>query len=296
MDCEIIRDLIPLYVDEVCSEKTKLEVKSHIIECKQCRRLVELGGDLQGLEDTPNERKKYQQIRPFKKIKKQIQFLTTLVIILALYIGVAILWVNPPQAIREAEGRYINSVIADDIKLSGMSEISLDEISKTALPETGLAATQVLFLKEFQKHYDTDKLYVQELNGVQGTVVNVSKEDVTEKVDNTGENWKYVQIEATSNIILTEQHLGLCKVYNCDLDWETGNLQVYVDYTWKWGNEGYDSVAAYEKFLESTSNEESVEAEADSIIFIVDPPMGGQSGISYGYMKSNEYYPVAEVK
>lgn len=36
LNCEIIKDLIPLYVDNVCSSETKSVVDEHIEECKAC--------------------------------------------------------------------------------------------------------------------------------------------------------------------------------------------------------------------------------------------------------------------
>lgn len=39
-ECEIIQDLIPLYVDEICSEKSKEMVTEHIAECDVCSNMV----------------------------------------------------------------------------------------------------------------------------------------------------------------------------------------------------------------------------------------------------------------
>ena len=39
--CEIIRDLLPLYIDGVCSEKSKDAVKTHLSECDGCRKCFE---------------------------------------------------------------------------------------------------------------------------------------------------------------------------------------------------------------------------------------------------------------
>ena len=36
-DCEIVRDLIPLYVDDVCSNETKKLVNKHFEKCNQCK-------------------------------------------------------------------------------------------------------------------------------------------------------------------------------------------------------------------------------------------------------------------
>jgi hypothetical protein len=36
--CEIIKDLLPLYFDDVCSEDSRKMVESHLLECEGCRR------------------------------------------------------------------------------------------------------------------------------------------------------------------------------------------------------------------------------------------------------------------
>jgi len=41
MKCNIIRDLIPLYLDDVCSEETKELVKEHLNTCEECSRVSE---------------------------------------------------------------------------------------------------------------------------------------------------------------------------------------------------------------------------------------------------------------
>ena len=37
MKCEIIKDLIPLYLDNVCSEDSRKLVEDHLSECSECR-------------------------------------------------------------------------------------------------------------------------------------------------------------------------------------------------------------------------------------------------------------------
>lgn len=40
-DCEIIRDLLPLYVDDICSEKSRELVDEHLRECAECSSLLD---------------------------------------------------------------------------------------------------------------------------------------------------------------------------------------------------------------------------------------------------------------
>lgn len=38
MTCEIVRDLIPMYIDNTASDETEAAVMEHISECEECRR------------------------------------------------------------------------------------------------------------------------------------------------------------------------------------------------------------------------------------------------------------------
>ena len=46
MKCEIIRDLIPLYLDKVCSEDSRKLVEEHLAECSECRKYIKISSTL----------------------------------------------------------------------------------------------------------------------------------------------------------------------------------------------------------------------------------------------------------
>ena len=41
-DCDVIRDLLPLYADKACSEKSREMVEEHLKECPDCRNMVSM--------------------------------------------------------------------------------------------------------------------------------------------------------------------------------------------------------------------------------------------------------------
>ncbi|MBE6857274.1 MAG: zf-HC2 domain-containing protein [Ruminococcus sp.] len=43
-NCELIKDLLPLYADEVCSEESRKAVAEHISQCDNCRKELEKMG------------------------------------------------------------------------------------------------------------------------------------------------------------------------------------------------------------------------------------------------------------
>ena len=40
INCNIVRDLIPSYVDDICSDESRELVEKHIKECEECRKMV----------------------------------------------------------------------------------------------------------------------------------------------------------------------------------------------------------------------------------------------------------------
>ncbi|MBR5136809.1 MAG: zf-HC2 domain-containing protein [Clostridia bacterium] len=42
MDCNIVKDLIPLYIDGCCSSESAKTVEDHISKCQECRELLEI--------------------------------------------------------------------------------------------------------------------------------------------------------------------------------------------------------------------------------------------------------------
>ena len=57
MKCEIIRDLIPLYLDKVCSEDSRKLVEEHLAECSECRKYMkELETELEAVKQKKRRR------------------------------------------------------------------------------------------------------------------------------------------------------------------------------------------------------------------------------------------------
>lgn len=66
-NCNIVKDLLPLYIDDVCSEESKKLVEEHLKECKECQRELE---KLTMRVDTSTE----NEVKVFKNFAKRINF------------------------------------------------------------------------------------------------------------------------------------------------------------------------------------------------------------------------------
>ena len=86
ISCNVIEDLLPLYVDDAVSEDSRLLVEEHLKECASCRKMQEeikrenLFGRDKG--NTSEERKK-AEIQSLKKIRNNIRRKRILSVILA---------------------------------------------------------------------------------------------------------------------------------------------------------------------------------------------------------------------
>ena len=75
-ECDIIRDLLPSYVDNICSEASKEWIEAHLAECEACRDMAET------MKTTEFSAKQLDlaQVDATKKVKKK-QIGTSLVIL-----------------------------------------------------------------------------------------------------------------------------------------------------------------------------------------------------------------------
>jgi len=83
-NCDLIRDLLPLYADGVCSKESRLAVAEHIKTCPDCRYMLDkMGQNVQIAAD--------MDISAVKKIEKKIRIRQGIIIGVALLILVNII-------------------------------------------------------------------------------------------------------------------------------------------------------------------------------------------------------------
>ena len=70
MKCEIIRDLLPLYIDGLTSKESNQEIEKHLKNCEECQKYyLEMTGDIDNFSVITNE--EIEDVNLIKKIKKK---------------------------------------------------------------------------------------------------------------------------------------------------------------------------------------------------------------------------------
>ena len=85
--CGIIKDLLPLYVDHVCSDESKELINEHLPECKECKSYMDSLRESQAVEavayDEETERRK---VKMMLEMKKKLLFRNILVAVFTVLI------------------------------------------------------------------------------------------------------------------------------------------------------------------------------------------------------------------
>lgn len=71
--CGIIRDLLPLYIDDVCNEESKQAVQNHLSECEKCRNYYESMKSTEGFVAKENDNSEDMKMaNSLKNVKNKI--------------------------------------------------------------------------------------------------------------------------------------------------------------------------------------------------------------------------------
>ena len=105
-DCDVIRDLLPLYADKACSERSREMVEDHLEECPDCRNMVGMLLDTEIEESLAGERESVldYSVRQFKRraavvgsaVSGAITLPVLIVAALVLLAGRSVSWVAIP--------------------------------------------------------------------------------------------------------------------------------------------------------------------------------------------------------
>lgn len=101
ISCEIVKDLLPLYHDNVCSNDSKTMVEKHLAYCDSCKAELQAMNDILPLNNTEQNLKEAGAVKNLsKKWKKRMllsllkgaffTLLTVIIIVVILYLFIGI--------------------------------------------------------------------------------------------------------------------------------------------------------------------------------------------------------------
>lgn len=85
--CEMIQDVLPLYVDGLTSQVTNQEIEEHIAECEVCRTILERMREPEMVEEMMEEKEKIDLLKVTKRRNRKHVVISVLCICAVLMIG-----------------------------------------------------------------------------------------------------------------------------------------------------------------------------------------------------------------
>lgn len=130
--CNVIKDLMVLYEDDVCSEESRQMVKEHIEECEECRKLflmtkeklpdISLGENGEEVRNSIDELKEVSR-RTCKKLERKITYRHILIVSLALVAAILVSSVWTEWLKYE-----VNVVPKEDVEITELYELESGDI------------------------------------------------------------------------------------------------------------------------------------------------------------------------
>lgn len=132
--CDVIRDLLPLYKDDVCSENTKNLIEEHLPECEECREYLEaLDMDLPTVVLSPGgtdpkdrggfDAPVLEDIEIFKKIAHRMSLTKVVIGFLALTVLVMAFFIMSYGGYPVKLPGFDRRIAADDIQVTALYQL-----------------------------------------------------------------------------------------------------------------------------------------------------------------------------
>ncbi len=123
MKCEMVKDLLALYAEDLCSPVTADALKEHLAGCPDCAAALErYRAGLAAPADTLAEPQVSKELKPLKKVKRKLRRKKITTIVLVVLLG-CILWVIGVLSYGQMTNKAISfSTIADCIQLQNTTK------------------------------------------------------------------------------------------------------------------------------------------------------------------------------
>lgn len=191
MECKKIEDMMQLYVEDLCSEESRLWIESHVKECPECKKklerlqqekVLEYEQDEKQIEKAPIEEAELEkELKPFKKLRRKLWFrcvldvvaILAVVMLLGCMVALGVTgWHKIENYALEKHGKEVASYLVDGDIDNFLSSLDFEQSSMN------LTDGKEEFVEDCKK--DITEFYENELKG--------QKVEVSVEVETYNEN------------------------------------------------------------------------------------------------------------
>lgn len=109
-DCSVVRDLLPLYIDDVCGAESKELVEEHLKQCRECTaEKIKMKGEIESPKDTGIKALMNIKITISKRVKRVIVISGSLLLSVIITVAAGIFLSTYPVSVayEDLDGRFV---------------------------------------------------------------------------------------------------------------------------------------------------------------------------------------------
>jgi len=115
MKCEVINDMLPLYVDGVCSAETRKLVEEHVCNCEACKSLLEVLQEDEKENDATTEKNAFQAFDRKNKKRNRAKVIVSTIVVLVILLTVGYACYVPEKLIQYSDGMVTVTAAEDGV-------------------------------------------------------------------------------------------------------------------------------------------------------------------------------------
>lgn len=117
LPCYLVRDLLPLYKDEVCETETAADVREHLDGCPDCRHLWETMQDTAPLEGDVAQAREQEQAAALRRVKSTQRKKRVLIAVAAVLVTLCVMCLGLRLVYDYASNTYLDYDVDNILKL-----------------------------------------------------------------------------------------------------------------------------------------------------------------------------------
>lgn len=117
LPCYLVRDLLPLYKDEVCEPETAADVREHLEGCPDCRTLWEALQTAAPLEEAVDQDKAQEQAAALRRVKHTQQKRRVLIVMAAVLATLCAVYLGLRLVYDYANNTYLDYDVENILKV-----------------------------------------------------------------------------------------------------------------------------------------------------------------------------------
>lgn len=149
MNCNIIRDLLPIYIDGLTSEETAIEIKEHLHGCVECTKLFEeMSCPLESIDlEAENREINYLKKIKAKSVKKLVIIIAIILFIFSILTYLFVIGLPVKMKDMEYTQSVENGKLHIDFNLINGKELNMK--TKYLTEDTDEGTTQIIIIKPY---------------------------------------------------------------------------------------------------------------------------------------------------